>query len=82
MAEVRATAHAAANHAAPNNHAGLICAIADLLRGDYRQPEYEICDRMNARCQAWLTERKGRRLFNRPRPDPLGLARMPGACPR
>jgi type I restriction enzyme M protein len=24
----------------PNNHAGLIWAIADLLRGDYKQSEY------------------------------------------
>ena len=43
MAEARATAIAAANHAAhaaPNNHAGLIWAIADLLRGDYKQSEY------------------------------------------
>ena len=30
----------AANHAAPNNHAGLIWAIADLLRGDYKRSEY------------------------------------------
>jgi type I restriction-modification system DNA methylase subunit len=39
----RATAIAATNHAvhaAPNNHAGLIWAIADLLRGDYKQSEY------------------------------------------
>jgi type I restriction enzyme M protein len=36
----RATANAATNHAAPNNHAGLIWAIADLLRGDYKQSEY------------------------------------------
>jgi type I restriction enzyme M protein len=28
------------SHAAPNNHAGLIWAIADLLRGDYKQSEY------------------------------------------
>ena len=43
MAEARATANAAATqatHAAPNNHAGLIWAIADLLRGDYKQSEY------------------------------------------
>jgi hypothetical protein len=43
LAEARATANAAtnhANHAAPNNHAGLIWAIADLLRGDYKQSEY------------------------------------------
>ena len=26
--------------ASPNNHAGLIWAIADLLRGDYKQSEY------------------------------------------
>jgi type I restriction enzyme M protein len=26
--------------ATPNNHAGLIWAIADLLRGDYKQSEY------------------------------------------
>jgi hypothetical protein len=36
----RATANSATNHAAPNNHAGLIWAIADLLRGDYKQSEY------------------------------------------
>ena len=42
----RATTNAAnaatnnATHAAPNNHAGLIWAIADLLRGDYKQSEY------------------------------------------
>jgi type I restriction enzyme M protein len=35
----------AANHSAPNNHAGLarrslIWAIADLLRGDYKPHEY------------------------------------------
>jgi type I restriction enzyme M protein len=35
-----AEAHAAANHPAPTNHAGLIWAIADLLRGDYKQSEY------------------------------------------
>ena len=40
MAEARATANAAAVHAAPNNHAGLIWAIADLLRGDYKRSEY------------------------------------------
>jgi type I restriction enzyme M protein len=43
LAEARATANAATNHAAhaaPNNHAGLIWAIADLLRGDYKQSEY------------------------------------------
>ena len=43
LAEARATANAAATqatHAAPNNHAGLIWAIADLLRGDYKQSEY------------------------------------------
>ena len=33
-------AEAAASHSAPNNHAGLIWAIADLLRGDYKQSEY------------------------------------------
>ena len=26
--------------ASPNNHSGLIWAIADLLRGDYKQSEY------------------------------------------
>jgi type I restriction enzyme M protein len=36
LAEARAATH----HAAPNNHAGLIWAIADLLRGDYKQSEY------------------------------------------
>jgi type I restriction enzyme M protein len=47
LAEVRATSRATANaaatqaaHAAPNNHAGLIWAIADLLRGDYKRSEY------------------------------------------
>ena len=35
MAEARAT-----SHPAPTNHAGLIWAIADLLRGDYTQSEY------------------------------------------
>jgi type I restriction enzyme M protein len=43
LAEARATANAAANHAAhaaPTNHAGLIWAIADILRGDYKQSEY------------------------------------------
>ena len=43
MAEARATANAATNHsvhAAPNNHAGLIWAFADLLRGDYKESEY------------------------------------------
>jgi hypothetical protein len=30
----------AANHAAPTNHSGLIWAIADLLRGDYKRSEY------------------------------------------
>jgi type I restriction enzyme M protein len=44
LAEARATSRATANvattHAAPNNHAGLIWAIADLLRGDYKQSEY------------------------------------------
>ncbi len=35
MTEVRAT-----DHAAPTNHAGLIWAIADLLRGDYKRSEY------------------------------------------
>ena len=36
LAEARAATH----NAAPNNHAGLIWAIADLLRGDYKQSEY------------------------------------------
>jgi len=36
LAEVRATANAAT----PSNHAGLIWAIADLPRGDYKQSEY------------------------------------------
>jgi hypothetical protein len=40
----RATANAATNNAAhaatPTNHAGLIWAIADLLRGDYKRSEY------------------------------------------
>jgi type I restriction enzyme M protein len=40
LAEARATANAATDHAAPTNHAGLIWAIADLLRGDYKQSEY------------------------------------------
>jgi type I restriction enzyme M protein len=43
LAEARATSRATANHAAhaaPNNHAGLIWAIADLLRGDYKRSEY------------------------------------------
>ena len=31
---------AATTHAAPTNHAGLIWAIADLLRGDYKRSEY------------------------------------------
>jgi len=35
-----AEASAATNHSAPNNHAGLIWAIADLLRGDYKRSEY------------------------------------------
>jgi HsdM N-terminal domain len=35
-----AEASAATHHATPNNHAGLIWAIADLLRGDYKQSEY------------------------------------------
>jgi hypothetical protein len=33
LAEASAGSHAATNRAAPNNHAGLIWAIADLLRG-------------------------------------------------
>jgi type I restriction enzyme M protein len=40
LAEARATANAATHNAAPNNHAGLIWAIADLLRGDYKRSEY------------------------------------------
>jgi type I restriction enzyme M protein len=43
LAEARATSRATANaatHPAPTNHAGLIWAIADLLRGDYKQSEY------------------------------------------
>jgi hypothetical protein len=43
LAEARAIANAATNHAARaalTNHAGLIWAIADLLRGDYKQSEY------------------------------------------
>jgi type I restriction enzyme M protein len=40
LAEARATANAATGHAAPTNHAGLIWAIADLLRGDYKRSEY------------------------------------------
>jgi type I restriction enzyme M protein len=40
LAEARATANAATNHATPNDHAGLIWAIADLLRGDYKRSEY------------------------------------------
>jgi type I restriction enzyme M protein len=39
-ATTRATANVAAARAAPKNHAGLIWAIADLLRGDYKQSEY------------------------------------------
>jgi len=35
-----AEASAATNHSAPNNHAGLIWAIADLLRADYKRSEY------------------------------------------
>jgi type I restriction-modification system DNA methylase subunit len=46
LAEARATSRVTANataptnDAAPNNHAGLIWAIADILRGDYKQSEY------------------------------------------
>jgi type I restriction enzyme M protein len=39
LAEARATANVATAHVA-TNHAGLIWAIADLLRGDYKQSEY------------------------------------------
>jgi type I restriction enzyme M protein len=39
LTEARA-ASTAADHSAPNNHAGLIWAIADLLRGDYKPHEY------------------------------------------
>jgi hypothetical protein len=38
LAEARATSRATANVAA--THAGLIWAIADLLRGDYKRSEY------------------------------------------
>ena len=38
--------------AAINNHAGLIWAIADLLRGDYKQSEY---GRVQERRQALIT---------------------------
>jgi hypothetical protein len=43
LAEPRATANAATNHAAhaaPNNYDGLMSAIAGLLLGDYKQSEY------------------------------------------
>jgi len=33
-------ARAVTSHAAPNDHAGLIWAIADLLRGDHKRAEY------------------------------------------
>ena len=31
----------ATTRSGPNNHAGLIWAIADLLRGDYKRAEYQ-----------------------------------------